>query len=366
MALLLLIFAAAQDVRGQEAKEDIQDIETEIPETWMAKLPEPEEFDWILLTSGEWLKGEIKFLREDSFEFDSDELEGLTFDWEDIAEVHSPNVNSVLFEGDVTAKGKLVIKDDVVRVIGDETQVFDRAKLLAIIPGEPTERNYWDGLLSLGMTARSGNTDSAESNIYFRARRQTLDTRFVGTYNGNYGELDNIENVNNHRVDAKYDVFLSRVFYMTPLSLQLYRDPFQNIDLQATPATGVGFHVIDRGDMTWDLEPAIGYRYTKFESVEAGEDKRTTTGAFIARTFYEMDITSKTDLTVDYSVSLGFSTPHNNIHHLMAKTTYELTDTLDIDLTFAWDRISDPTPDSDGVVPKKNDFRITMGIALEF
>lgn len=115
VALFLLMSAAAPDTLGQETKEqktktEIQDIKTEIPETWMAKLPEPKEFDWILLTSGEWLKGEIQVLSEDSFE-------------------------------------------------------FDRSKLLAIIPGEPTERNYWDGLLTLGMTARSGNTDTMESNI---------------------------------------------------------------------------------------------------------------------------------------------------------------------------------------------------------
>ena len=64
---------------------------------------------------------------------------------------------------------------------------------------------------------------------------------------------------------------------MTPLSIQLYRDPFQNIDLQATPATGVGFHILDQGDLKWDLEPTIGYRYTRFDSVEPGEDERVTT-----------------------------------------------------------------------------------------
>jgi hypothetical protein len=35
----------------------------------------PEGFDWIQLTSGEWLKGELKVLYNDSLEFDSDELD---------------------------------------------------------------------------------------------------------------------------------------------------------------------------------------------------------------------------------------------------------------------------------------------------
>ena len=43
--------------------------------------------EWIRLTSGEWLKGEFTSLRRDSVEFDSDELDELTLDWEDVAEV---------------------------------------------------------------------------------------------------------------------------------------------------------------------------------------------------------------------------------------------------------------------------------------
>ena len=46
-------------------------------------------FDWIELTSGEWLKGEIKSMQNDKLEFDSDKLGLLTLDWEDVRQVRA-------------------------------------------------------------------------------------------------------------------------------------------------------------------------------------------------------------------------------------------------------------------------------------
>ena len=37
---------------------------------WQPPAPPPDEFDWIQLTSEEWLKGELKVLYEEKLEFD--------------------------------------------------------------------------------------------------------------------------------------------------------------------------------------------------------------------------------------------------------------------------------------------------------
>ena len=59
---------------------------------WTPDGSRPIGFDWIQLTNGEWLKGDLKVLYNDSLEFDSDELDLLTFDWEDVHQVicHEP------------------------------------------------------------------------------------------------------------------------------------------------------------------------------------------------------------------------------------------------------------------------------------
>ena len=130
-------------------------------------IPDSTDFDWIRLPSGEWLKGEIIVLRRGSLEFESDELGDLTFDWDDIGVLRSPRENSVLFEGKITATGTLLIRDGVVVVGGEETKQYDRKLLLSIIPGEPTERNYWSGKFSLGIDNRAGNTNQVDFTSYF-------------------------------------------------------------------------------------------------------------------------------------------------------------------------------------------------------
>ena len=63
--------------------------------TWQPPPPNPTALDWIRMSSGEWLAGEILVLRDDDFEFDSEDLDGLTLDWRDIVE----NPSSFMFFG---------------------------------------------------------------------------------------------------------------------------------------------------------------------------------------------------------------------------------------------------------------------------
>ena len=51
-------------------------------------MPPPDEYDWIQLTSDEWLKGELVSLFDDQLVFDSDNLGLLKLDWEEIGRAH--------------------------------------------------------------------------------------------------------------------------------------------------------------------------------------------------------------------------------------------------------------------------------------
>jgi hypothetical protein len=42
--------------------------------------------DWIRLASDEWLRGEIELLRDESLEFESEELDTLELDWDKVVE----------------------------------------------------------------------------------------------------------------------------------------------------------------------------------------------------------------------------------------------------------------------------------------
>ena len=54
---------------------------------WEPPEPAPEAWDWIKMTSGEWLKGEVHDLNDDKLAFESDELDDLDLDWDDVAEL---------------------------------------------------------------------------------------------------------------------------------------------------------------------------------------------------------------------------------------------------------------------------------------
>lgn len=49
--------------------------------------PEDKKFDWIQLNSGEWLKGKIKVMYNYTLEFDSDELDLLELDMDDVKQI---------------------------------------------------------------------------------------------------------------------------------------------------------------------------------------------------------------------------------------------------------------------------------------
>ena len=68
----------------------------------------PDTFDWIQLTSDEWLKGELIALYDGRLEFDSEELENLTFDWDDIRELRTGRVVQVRFKNRTQLTGRLL------------------------------------------------------------------------------------------------------------------------------------------------------------------------------------------------------------------------------------------------------------------
>src|SRR5437867_1784484 len=172
--------------------------------------PPEDGFDWIQLRSGEWLKGRIKAMQERKLEFDSEELNELTFDWKDIRQVRSPRILDVLFVGGEVVSGPVTVTPEQVAVGGAASRVFPRDQLQSLTPGGSREWNYWSGKLSLGLTLRKGNTESVEYNAQAHLQRRTTATRLSLDYIGNISSVDNVENANNSRVNAEFDLWLSR------------------------------------------------------------------------------------------------------------------------------------------------------------
>ena len=181
---------------------------------WTPPPPPPDDFDWIQLNSGEWLKGEFKVLYSDKVEFDSEELDLLTIDWDDIKQVRGHATHAVNIEGRDDVVGNLQVNGDRVMVVAaGETQEFNRADVISIAYGGPKELNYWSAKFTLGLNISQGNSDKQDLNLALNAKRRSTDSRFLTDYLGFYSKSDHVKTDDNHRLRSSYDIFETRQFF---------------------------------------------------------------------------------------------------------------------------------------------------------
>ena len=72
------------------------------------------------------------------------------------------------------------------------------------------------------------------------------------------------------------------------------------------------------------------------------------------------------DLTLGYSTVIGNQQSGGYTHHATATLETDLLSWLDLDTSLIWDHIQNPTPDSDGIVPEKDDYRFVIGLGLDY
>jgi len=177
-------------------------------------VPPEDQFDWVQLKSGEWLKGKIKAMQKRELEYDSEEMELQTFDWKDIRQLRSPHINDLLYGESQAVSGPIAITPEQVRVGGSEPRSFARSELQSITPGGAKERNRWSGKLSLGLSPSSGKTKTVDYNASASLQHRTPDARLRLDYLGNLSSVNNVDSANNNRASVEFDYWLSRWLYL--------------------------------------------------------------------------------------------------------------------------------------------------------
>jgi putative salt-induced outer membrane protein YdiY len=329
-------------------------------------VPPEDDFDWVQLKSGEWLKGKLKAMQDQVLEFDSEEMELQTFDWKDIRQLRSSHTNEMLFESFGLFSGPVNITPDFVRIGGGEPRSFPRADLQSITPGGAGERNLWSGRVSLGLSIDSGNTSSVDYNAQVRLQRRTPITRLSIDYLGNVSTQNDVQSANNHRVTGEFDYWLSRRLYLIVPRVEYYRDTFQNIDHRNTLGGGVGYDLIDRKRLEWNVSAGPAYQNTVFNSVPAGEPAERNAAALTFGSKLDWDITQRIELLLEYQGQYTSRSSGETYHHTVSTLSIDITKRFDLDISFIWDRTQNPRPNSSGVVPKKDDFRLVVGLGMRF
>lgn len=338
-----------------------------------AWIPLAIDYDWIQLTSNEWLKGEIQAMYRDSLEFDSDKLNLLEVEWEDVKILRSYRANSVSIDGYGTIYGVLEVTDQIVRITNEyETKIFDRPRLISFAPGGEEESDLWSIKLTLSLDFKQGNTDqldyTAKANVKRRASRTRFTLDYIGTVSktDGGGERGLFETINNHRLSANFDYYKTRYFFYNPVFAELFRDPFLNIRLRTLVGAGLGYTLIDDGRTELSFSGGPAFVKTTFVSVAVGEEISESTPAFVLRTNYDTELTSTLDFIAKYNMQYADDASGGYTHHAIMTLESKLTGKLDLDISLIWDRVSKPTLDADGNVPVPDDYRIMVGITYTY
>jgi putative salt-induced outer membrane protein YdiY len=328
-------------------------------------VPPADAFDWIQLKSGEWLKGRLKAMQERQLEFDSEEMDDQTFDWKDIRQVRTARIIDALFVDGRKVSGTVEVTPTLVTVNGSESETRLRLLLQSLTPGGDRE-NYWSGKFSLGLTARSGNSEQLESNTQLKLQRRTPGTRFKLDYLGNVTEVENAETANNHRINTEFDFWLSQRLYLIFPALEYYRDTFQNISDRVTGGGGVGYDVVAQANLEWTLTGGPGYQWTRYESALPGEPEEEGDFAVSLGTRLKWDITRRVEFNAEYTGTFTSEESGKTTHHGELDLSIDITRRLDLDVSLIWDRIENPQIGADGVEPQKNDYRLIVGLGVDF
>ncbi|MEM9304078.1 MAG: DUF481 domain-containing protein [Pseudomonadota bacterium] len=329
--------------------------------------PPEDGADWVQLTSGEWLRGELISLFEDKLTFDSDILEEVSIDAEDIAQFISSRTFAISVHGSEPKSGVVYVGEGRVQInTANGTLDIPPADLVAITVAAERELDRWDIEASLGATIRSGNTNFSESFVRARAVRRTPVTRTVSEYLGTYNDTEGEVVTNNHRLNLTIDQFSGGQFFWRPLISQYFKDPLQNIDHQVTMETGAGFHLVDTSRTEWDIYSSVGVNWLRRVSVEGEESRDTTSPALSFGTDFETEVTDWMDYVFNFQMTFLDEDSGEYQHHLVTSLSTDLIGDLDLDISFIWDRTQSPTSDADGIVPEKDDFRLVVGVGIEF
>ncbi|MDQ7068394.1 MAG: DUF481 domain-containing protein [Sulfurimonas sp.] len=329
--------------------------------------PKPLKYDWIKTKSGEWFKGEIKALYGNKLEFYSLAVGLHSFNFDNVIWIKSYHIISVNIENLATFPGILRLKGNKLTVIqGENRYEFDRKDIVSFAPDGKYERNFWSGKATMSLDTRSGNINQYDYSAKINVQRRSALSRLTFDYLGRVTSRDDVEVANDHRLNQKYDKYLTRYFFLTPLFSEVYTDKYTNINLQLTAGLGMGYTVFDTKKVKWNISGGPAFIYTKYETVVFGNKIDDFSPALELRTKYKNRISSITDLIYSYKFTYTNRAAGTYKHHMILTFENALTSWLDLDITSVWDYVLEPQETSQNQLPQRNDFQFLIGLGVKF
>jgi len=347
-------------------------------DTTLADLPRPPSLDapvpavgegdtWLLMDSGEWVRGGLTKMRLDRVSFASEDLGDLTIDWDDVAAfwVQTPHVWFT------TDKRRLVgparLRDDRLDVATDDGVVsLSPDEVSSMKKSDGRELGFWSYDLYAGFSGRWGNAQ--QLNFIGRSDlvRDDARTRLSLHYDGTYGFTQGQPSANAHNASGQLDVYVHEVLYVTPLLDEAYHDPFQNIRIRNRVGAGLGFRHEAAAVFTWSGALQGVYQYQEAISVADADDAITHDAGL------SVGLDAKIAPVADMTLKLGWKTTvvltelGLTSHRGLLAWSYKLVGALGVDTQVQYDRIEQPAPLADGTTPQSDDLQVSAGLSLSF
>ena len=125
----------------------------------------------------------------------------------------------------------------------------------------------WRGALGAGLSATKGNTDSATYTLNGDIVKQTGKYKFSGYLQGVKGSRDIDGRTERSADQQRGGVLYNRNFNERKFgfgSLDLERNKLIDLNLRSVVAAGIGYHVIKRDDLTFDVSTGPAYNREQY------------------------------------------------------------------------------------------------------
>lgn len=372
LAVVLLVTSSslslllAAETSLPEDEQTPQSVAEQFQQDYFSALDLDDDKDWIQLDSGEVVQGELEELYQKEVLFDSDELDDLNIDIDDIQRLRTANWFQVNLRGLGVVRGRLMVDKDGVTIVGKDTHYASRQDVISVYRVAEREADRWENKATLSANIASGNTNTLEINGKLNSERKTALNRTIITYLGVISESNDETTARNHRVTLSHDLYKHHDWFFRPILADFYHAPLKNIKLQSQLASQVGYIPVDDDDKKWELSIGPSWQQTRFEEVTEGSSNKESSLGLSFGSNFEIDITKDIELTHDYQMTLSQKKTGGYQHHNLLNLAIDITDDLDLDIDFIWDYTESPTADSDDITPDKNDYRLVIGIGLDF
>jgi len=342
----------------------------------LAQSPQPElseDYDWIQLNSNEWLKGEVIAMYDDTLEFDSDVLGVLNIDFGDIERIVVRSDQTLRLTDGRVVRGSVEYSNGTL-TLDDNGKVEKLAQddILSLSPARDSELSNWDGKISIGWDSRDGNTIQENRTVNAKLRRRTASNRFEATYLSNYSESTDTDTdvttktADSVRVNAFFDHYLSRRWFVRIPEYEYFKDEFQNIDARHTYGVKLGYTAVDTSSVMLEFAAGPSYQTTTFTAVQQGESREEESSVISLSSRFEWEIVNNLDYHLYYHYDDVNEESGDGLHHIETGFETEPLNNFTAALTYYIDRTEAPQPLADGTLPKDEDTRLVLSLGYKF